>query len=89
MLEKGIKDAGKEVRPAVKTLAGFRKAKRAKQALILKEFLRAKDPLLNQNNEKLYLNSSAYQYVMQIQRTYAILNSYFHCSLSRLISKIL
>ena len=53
------------MKPAVKTLAGFRKAKRT---LIRKEFLRIKRPLLKQNNGKLYLNSSAYQYVMQIQR---------------------
>ena len=38
LLEKAIKEAGKVVRPAVKSLAGFRKAKRAKQALFLKEF---------------------------------------------------
>ena len=67
LFEKVIKEAGKAVRPAVKTLAGFRKAKRAKQALILKEFLRIENPLLKQNNGKLYLNSSAYQYVMQIR----------------------
>ena len=67
LFEKVIKEAGKAVRPAVKTLAGFRKAKRAKQVLILKEFLRIENPLLKQNNGKLYLNSSAYQYVMQIR----------------------
>ena len=67
LFEKVIKEAGKAVRPAVKTLAGFRKAKRAKQALILKEFLRIENSLLKQNNGKLYLNSSAYQYVMQIR----------------------
>ena len=54
LFEKTIKEAGKDVRPAVKTLAGFRKAKRAKQALISKELLRIKKPLLKQNNGKLY-----------------------------------
>ena len=54
LFEKAIKETGIAVRPAVKTLAGFRRANRAKQALISKEFLRIKKPLLKQNNGKLY-----------------------------------